>query len=89
MASRGTSYGARAGELSWDTSWILLVIARKPWRIGKGPRRIGMTYKDSLRSTMVTHYFRMDGEAPALSIGGLSRTYLLPLAWVWQQRSLL
>ena len=36
-----------------------------------------MTYKDSLRSTMVTHYFRMDGEAPRSEYWWFFVTYLL------------
>ena len=36
-----------------------------------------MTYKDSLRSTMVTHYFRMDGEAPRSEYWWFFVTYIL------------
>ena len=36
-----------------------------------------MTYKDSLRSTMLTHYFRMDGEAPRSEYWWFFVTYLL------------
>ena len=36
-----------------------------------------MTYKESLRSTMVTHYFRMDGEAPRSEYWWFFVTYIL------------